>query len=88
MKSKVYKPEQPVSKPLNNTSGSNAAECPTCHEVFTSVSYFDKHLKRVTCKEDTYKMVCQDPKDVGLSIGSRGYWTIPSDNKWWEKSEE
>lgn len=82
----MYRPEKPESKPLNNTSGTNACECPQCHEVFTSIVFFDKHLKKVTCKIDSYKKVCQNPKDVGLTLGSRGYWTIPSENKWWETS--
>lgn len=84
----MYKPDKPVSKPLNNTVASNASECPTCHEVFTSVVHFDKHLKRKSWTVDTYRMVCQNPADVGLSIGSRGYWTVPNENKWWEKLDE
>lgn len=84
----MYKPEQPVSKPLNSTSGTNAAECPMCHEVFTSVTFFDKHLKKEKWDVDEYKRVCVNPAEVGLTIGSRGYWTVPSSNKWWEKTSE
>lgn len=84
----MYRPEKPVSKRLNSKIATNAAECPMCHEVFTSPNIADKHLKRKSWTVDTYRMVCQNPADVGLSIGSRGYWTIPNDNKWWEKEDD
>ena len=42
--------------------------CPTCKEVFSAVSNFDKHRKAG---------VCADPASVGLRIAERG------DNSWW-----
>lgn len=82
----MYKPDKPKSKPLPVSTGSNISECTVCKEVFTSPSMFDKHLKRVSWKEDKYRMICVDPASVGMEIGARGYWTVPNDkNKWWEQ---
>lgn len=77
MARKEYKPERPVSAPLPGVGTSKASECPTCKEVFTTPSNFDKHLRRVSCRIDKYRMVCQDPVDVGLEIGKRGFWAMP-----------
>lgn len=82
---KEYKPEKPVSEPLQSTIASRASECPKCKEVFTSPSYFDKHLRRVSSRIDTYRMACQNPADIGMEIGSRGYWLLPQDETRFEK---
>lgn len=84
---KEYKPDNPVSKPLGTPVGSKTSECTMCKEVFTSPTLFDKHLKRVSCKIDKYKMICQNPKDVGMEIGNRGYWTIPQEGEWWGEDD-
>lgn len=81
---KEYRPEKPVSKTLQSSQSLSASECPKCHEVFSSVSYFDKHLKRVSWTLDKYRMLCQDPKTLKMELNKRGHWTIPQENEWWK----
>jgi hypothetical protein len=50
--------------------------CPTCGEVFSSSSSFDKHRKG----EHGINRHCVDPASVGLEIRERGgntFWTTP-----------
>lgn len=84
---KEYRPDSPVSSPLGDSVGSRASECPQCKEVFTAPGLFDKHLKRVSWSKDKYRMICVDPKEVGMEIGKRGYWTVPIEGEWWGSDE-
>lgn len=87
MVAKPYRPDKPVSSPLDSKSPTKKAECPMCKEVFTAPSVADKHLKRVSWKVDTYRMICQDPKDCGMELNKFGYWTVPSEGEWWNKDD-
>lgn len=84
---KPYKPDTPLSNPLDPVSTTKKAECPMCKEVFTTPGLADKHLKRVSWKVDTYRMVCQDPRDVGMELNKFGYWSIPSEDEWWKEDQ-
>lgn len=86
---KEYKPDKPQSNKLRSHSPTKAAECPKCHEVFTAPTLADKHLKRVSWVVDTYRMVCQNPADIGMELNKSGYWTFPTDDEseWWKKDE-
>jgi len=45
-----------------------AAHCTGCHQMFKSVSGFDKH--RVGMK-------CNDPDDLGMQMDERGFYFAP-----------
>ena len=50
--------------------------CPTCKEVFSSATGFDKHRKGT----QGHDRRCVDPASVGMQISTRGnntYWTTP-----------
>jgi len=50
--------------------------CPSCNEVFSAASGFDKHRKGVHGESRH----CVDPESVGMVISTRGdnsYWVTP-----------
>lgn len=84
---KRYQPDKPKSAPLKSTVASRASECPQCKEVFNGITTFDKHLQKVPCKIDKYRMECRDPESKGLALNARGYWAEPGGDEWWNKND-
>ena len=54
-------------------AGGRACMCPTCKEVFSSISAFEAHRK-LKGRMDNYHRVCLNPESVGLIIGKRNLW--------------
>lgn len=48
--------------------GTKVCLCTVCHEVFGTPANFDRHRK------DGW---CQNPEELGLIIGERGFWVTP-----------
>lgn len=88
-KTEPYRPKKPVSNPLNPISPTKVSECTMCREVFSTPSNFDRHLKRVSWVVDSYRMICTDPKEVGMELNPSGYWRMPpAEGEGWWKDED
>lgn len=74
-----------TNAPLTPQSG-NRCQCPTCKEVFSTVTNFDKHRKG-----EHGERYCVDPETVGLVIKKVGEYTVwkgkGSNSDWFEGSQ-
>jgi hypothetical protein len=52
-------------------SGDRQCHCAVCHEQFSTLSNFDKHM------HDARSNYCHDPSERGLVLGGDNVWRLP-----------